>query len=49
LLFEIFKEKKKIKNNPKTIDLEFDSINTDNYFYNRKSIRKKMKILKNFH
>ena len=47
LLFEISDEEKYIKSIQRTIDLEFDSINTDSYFYIKKSVRKILRNIKN--
>ena len=48
LLFEISDEEKYIESIQRKIDLEFDSINTDSYFYMRKSIRKILRLLKKY-
>ncbi len=48
LLFEISNEKKYIESIQNAMDLEFDAINTDSYFYMRKSIRKILRIIKKY-
>ena len=48
LLFEISDEEKYIESIQRTIDVEFDSINTDSYFYMRKSIRKILRQVKKY-
>ena len=48
LLFEISNEEKYVESIQNAMDLEFDSINTDSYFYMRKSIRKILRLLKKY-
>ena len=48
LLFEISDEEKYIESIQVAMDVEFDSINTDSYFYMRKSIRKILRLLKKY-
>ena len=48
LLFEISNEEKYIESIQDAMDIEFDSINTDSYFYMRKSIRKILRLIKKY-
>ncbi|MFK5982590.1 MAG: hypothetical protein QM499_06725 [Flavobacteriaceae bacterium] len=48
LLFENSDEEGYIKSIQKAMDLEFEAINTDSYFYMRKSIRKILRLIKKY-
>lgn len=48
LLFEISDEEKYVESIQNAMDIEFDSINTDSYFYMRKSIRKILRLIKKY-
>ncbi len=48
LLFEYSDEEGYIKSIKSAMDLEFEAINTDSYFYMRKSIRKILRLIKKF-
>ncbi len=48
LLFEISNEEGYIKSIKTAMDDEFETINTDSYFYMRKSIRKILRLIKKY-
>jgi len=48
LLFEYSDEEGYIQSIKVAMDLEFESINTDSYFYMRKSIRKILRLIKKY-
>jgi len=48
LLFEYTDEEGYIQKIKTAMDLEFESINTDSYFYMRKSIRKILRLIKKY-
>jgi len=48
LLFENSDEEGYIKSIQQAMDLEFETINTDSYFYMRKSIRKILRLIKKY-
>jgi len=48
LLFEYSDEEGYIQSIKSAMDLEFEAINTDSYFYMRKSIRKILRLIKKF-
>jgi len=48
LLFEYSDEEGYIKSIKSAMDIEFEAINTDSYFYMRKSIRKILRLIKKF-
>ncbi len=48
LLFEFSDEEGYIKGIKTAMDLEFEAINTDSYFYMRKSIRKILRLIKKY-
>jgi hypothetical protein len=48
LLFEVSDEEKYIESIQIAMDAEFDSINTESYYYMRKSIRKILRLIKKY-
>ncbi len=48
LLFEHYDEEGYIRSIKTAMDIEFESINTDSYFYMRKSIRKILRLIKKY-
>jgi len=48
LLFEAHDEASYIENVKQEIDLQFESINTDSYFYIKKSVRKILRLIKKY-